>query len=152
MPEDIAFFYEDLANFRLSNTKQWREWLQQSLKSEGKALANLNYIFCKDDYLIRINQEYLQHDTYTDIITFDNTEPEASGIEADIFISIERVKENAQQLAQDFRQELARVMVHGLLHLAGYPDKTPTEAAKMRAKEEEYLLNLPESCTFVSEV
>ncbi|MDX1903199.1 MAG: rRNA maturation RNase YbeY [Thermonemataceae bacterium] len=99
----------------------------------------MNFIFCDDAYLLQINQEYLNHDTYTDIITFDNAEKKGV-LESDIFISVERVKENAQNLQIDFEQELRRVLIHGVLHLLGYKDKNKTQEQEMRAKEDEALL------------
>jgi rRNA maturation RNase YbeY len=115
-----------------------RAWIFETIKAEQKQLGELNYIFCSDEYLLKINKEYLNHDTLTDIITFDNSE-EALTIEGDIFISIERVQENAQELKVSFEEELARVMIHGVLHLVGYKDKTLEDSQKMRAKEDHYL-------------
>jgi len=100
----------------------------------GKA-KNVNYIFCSDQYLLKINQEYLNHNTYTDIITFENTE-ETGKLEADIFISIDRVKENAQKLASNSDSELHRVIIHGVLHLLGFNDKTEADKNRMREKED----------------
>ncbi|WP_298505585.1 rRNA maturation RNase YbeY [uncultured Maribacter sp.] len=113
----------------------YEDWLLRILQSEGFLLGSLEYIFCGDAYLLKINQDYLNHDTYTDIITFDYTEGRIVG--GDVFISVERVKENADQYEVDFINELQRVMAHGLLHLLGYKDKSKVEAALMRAKEEE---------------
>ena len=106
---------------------------------EGFSINNLNYIFCSDEYLYKINLEYLAHDTYTDIITFDNSEQELT-IEGDIFVSIERVRENSQTLNTVFEEEIKRVIIHGLLHLCGYDDHTPEDKAEMRRLETEYIL------------
>jgi probable rRNA maturation factor len=137
METRIHFFTEDIA-FNLSDTTGVRTWIHQSIVSEGNQLGELNYIFCSDDYLHKINMEYLNHDTLTDIITFDNSEEE-NLIEGDIFISIERVEDNAEDIGVTFHEELARVMIHGVLHLIGYKDKTPEECRKMRSKEDHYL-------------
>ncbi len=134
----VNFFTEDIDDFQLKNKKQLSQWIEKIISLEKKKLEELNYIFCNDDYLHQINLEYLQHDTFTDIITFDNSESPDT-IEGDIFISIERVKENAVNFNAVFLTELKRVMIHGVLHLIGYPDKTEAEAQKMRLKEEEAL-------------
>ena len=109
--------------------------MKQIALSEGKKLGDINYIFCDDVYLHKINVEYLQHDTLTDIITFDYTE--GITLNSDIYISIERVRENADIFGVTFEQELLRVLAHGVLHLCGYKDKTPTDSELMRTKEEE---------------
>ena len=105
--------------------------------NEGKLCSELSYIFCDDAYLLEINKEYLNHNTYTDIITFDYSTP--NSISGDLFISIERVKDNAQKFGISELEELRRVMVHGVLHLLGYKDKEESEIAEMRLKEEEKL-------------
>ncbi len=130
----IHFFSEDIS-FSLKEKIKRKKWLDQLSKHESFIIRELNYIFCSDEYLHKINLEYLNHDTYTDIITFDNSEKEKD-IEGDIFISIDRVSENAEkhQVSQDI--ELSRVLSHGLFHLMGYKDKKKTEAEIMRAKEE----------------
>ena len=107
------------------------------IKNECYSEGDINYIFCTDDFLLQLNRVHLQHDYYTDIMTFDLSEGDE--IEADIFISIDRVKENSQKSNIPFLDELARVMFHGLLHLMGYNDETPDEKQKMRNKEDEYL-------------
>jgi rRNA maturation RNase YbeY len=106
-------------------------------KQEGKKILELSYVFCSDDYLLQINQEYLNHDTLTDIVTFDNSE-DPKKIEGDIFISIDRVKENGEKLGTS-ETELERVMVHGLLHLLGYKDKKKEDKALMTEKEDFYI-------------
>lgn len=129
----IEFFYEDA--FRLDNEVGYIQWIGKVLESEGYGLGDLNYIFCDDDYLLEINKKYLDHDTLTDIITFDYTDSKV--LSGDIFISIERVRENAAMLNIDFTNELVRVMAHGLLHLMGFNDKNETDIVIMRNKEEE---------------
>jgi len=107
-------------------------WLQSIAHKEGKSIENINYIFCSDDYLLNINNLYLDHDYYTDVISFPmSTDP----IEGDVFISIDRIKENAENLKLPFLDELHRVMVHGLLHFLGYDDKTDEAQVKMTAME-----------------
>lgn len=129
----IDFHYE--TDFKSIDSKVYSKWLSEILISENFELGTLEYIFCDDAYLLKINQDYLDHDTFTDIITFDYTEGKIIG--GDIFISIERVKENASNFNVDFNNELLRVMAHGLLHLLGYKDKSEDEVVLMRAKEEE---------------
>ena len=134
----IVFFNEDI-NFKFQGKDKFKSWLKKVADKEGFSINNLNYIFCSDEYLHKINLEYLDHDTYTDIITFDNSEDESS-LEGDIFISIERVRENSQTLNTVFEEELKRVIVHGLLHLCGYNDHTPEDKAEMRRLESEFIL------------
>lgn len=130
----INFFSEDI-DFTPQHQKQLKDWIKSVIIKEGYTLEEVNYIFCSDDYLLNINQNYLDHDTYTDIITFDNSEAERQ-IEGDIFISIDRVKENANQLNTKETDELHRVMIHGILHLLGHGDSTSEEKTAMRKKEE----------------
>lgn len=139
---EILFHEVDL-DFQLQQKKACVDWLAAVAQQEGQAVELLNYIFCSDSYLHEVNVQYLSHDTLTDIITFPLSE-EGAAIEADLFISIERVRENAKQFEAAFEQELCRVMVHGLLHLLGYGDKTEVEVKTMRAKEDFYLLRLAE--------
>ena len=135
----ITFLTEDIA-FGLKEKLKHKTWLKDAAKAEGFAIGELNYIFCSDAYLLDINQKYLGHDTLTDIVTFDNSE-DPKMIEGDIFISIERVRENAIKF--DTKDtELKRVMVHGLLHLAGYKDKDKAQKELMRNKENEHLKNI----------
>jgi probable rRNA maturation factor len=134
----IVFFNEDI-DFKFQGKNNFKSWLKKVSEKEGFKINNLNYIFCSDEYLHKINLEYLDHDTYTDIITFDNSEEE-SIIEGDIFISIERVKENSFTLNTVFEEELKRVIVHGLLHLCGYDDHSLEDKAEMRRLESEYIL------------
>lgn len=114
-------------------------WLQKMADTEGVQLEEVSYILCSDEYLLKINVDYLQHDYYTDVITFQTTD---GMIHGDIFISTERVADNATQLKVPFLQEMLRVMAHGALHLAGYRDKTPEDEAQMRAKEDQYLAEI----------
>jgi rRNA maturation RNase YbeY len=134
---DINFFSQDLS-FRIPHPRKTAKWLKQVVATEKKELAQLNYIFCSDEYLLSLNQRYLKHQTLTDIITFDNSEKRGV-VEADIFISLERVKENAKELGVVFDEELHRVLVHGVLHLAGYSDKSASAKGFMRKKEDAYL-------------
>jgi rRNA maturation RNase YbeY len=130
----ILFFEEDI-NYSLKEKNRYKKWLKSIAEKEGFKIKELNYIFCSDEYLYQINHDYLNHKTYTDIITFDNSENKYT-IEGDIFISIERVRENAQKENVLFEKELQRVMSHGLLHLMGYKDKSETDKIIMRQKEE----------------
>lgn len=130
----VNFFPEDI-KFNLPNKLKRKSWIKALAKDEGFAIAELSYIFCSDEYLHKMNLEYLAHDTYTDIITFDNSEEEGI-IEGDIFISIERVRENAKQLKLAEEIELSRVISHGLFHLMGYKDKTKIQKLEMRKMEE----------------
>jgi rRNA maturation RNase YbeY len=118
-----------------------KELLVDMFQREGRPLLSLQYVFCSDAYLLRINQEFLSHDDYTDIITFELGEGRGrSGVEGEIYISLERVKENAAALGVSVQEELLRVIFHGALHLCGFKDKTKAQAKVMRKKEEEYLL------------
>ena len=130
----IYFFTEDIA-FTLEKEGKTKIWIAQILQAEGYTAKNINYIFCSDNHLLTMNQQYLNHNTLTDIITFDNTE-EADMLEADIFISIDRVRENASGLNKNFNDELDRVVIHGLLHLLGLNDKTEAGKKEMREKED----------------
>lgn len=132
----ILFNTEEL-DFSLTNEQLIKDWVAQTIIAEDNILGEVSYIFCSDEYLHKINMEYLQHDTYTDIITFDYSE--LNVISSDIFISIDRVKENALTYKKTFEEELNRVLIHGVLHLLGYKDKTDEEAKLMRAKEDFYL-------------
>lgn len=133
--ENIIFFAEQI-DFALSNEEKAKDWLQLVAQKANYTVNGLNYIFCNDAYLHQINVEYLDHDTYTDIITFDNSEEEQL-IEGDIFISIERIHENAASYQVPFQTELHRVMAHGLLHLIGFGDKTAAEKLEMRTQEDQ---------------
>ena len=131
----IHFFSEEIP-YTLKERLNRKRWLTKIATNAGFKIKELNYVFCSDEYLYQMNRDYLKHDTYTDIITFDNSEKK-DDIEGDIFVSIDRVRENAKTLAQEVETEMNRVLAHGLLHLMGYKDKTQEEAALMRLKEEE---------------
>ncbi len=132
----IHFCTEDIT-FSLKEKLKHKAWLNEVAKQEGKKILELTYVLCSDEYLLQINQEYLNHDTLTDIVTFDNSE-DPKKIEGDIFISIERVRENGNKLGTS-ETELERVMVHGLLHLLGYKDKKKEDKALMTEKEDFYI-------------
>lgn len=119
----------------LNDIANYSDWISRILESEDYILGQLDYIFCTDDYLLELNRQYLNHETLTDIITFDYSD--GSTISGDVFISTERVSENANKYRVDFENELLRVMSHGVLHLMGYGDKTDLEVKMMREKEEE---------------
>ncbi|TFF40275.1 rRNA maturation RNase YbeY [Mucilaginibacter psychrotolerans] len=131
-------FFEEGISYKLKNKSAVRKWITETIVAEGYKLDELTYIFCSDEYLLQINQQYLDHDTYTDIITFDNAEEEGI-IVGDIFISVERIKENAAKFSVTETQELHRVMIHGALHLLGYKDKSAADKKKMTLKEDQYL-------------
>jgi probable rRNA maturation factor len=134
----IEFYAEDIA-FDLPDQEAVRQWIHGIIASRGYTLEALTYIFCSDAYLHQINLEYLNHDTYTDIVTFNNSDQPGQIIEGDIFISIERVQENARDLTVSFTNELHRVMIHGVLHLLGHDDKDAASQAAMRAEEDSCL-------------
>lgn len=133
----INFFTED-TNYSLKNKRKLKDWIASAITAEGYTLQELNFILCSDAYLLRMNQDYLQHDTYTDVITFDNSDA-LKTIVGDIFISVERVQENAKEIKVSTMDELCRVMIHGTLHLLGYKDKTKAAKISMTAKEDHYL-------------
>ncbi|RLD45558.1 MAG: rRNA maturation RNase YbeY [Bacteroidetes bacterium] len=126
------------ADFQLSNPGEKKEWLKNTILAEKKITGEIHFIFCDDKYLAQVNLKYLSHDTLTDIITFSNSENPII-ISGDIFISVDRVFDNARTLNNEFEAELSRVIVHGVLHLLGYNDHTPDEKLQMRAKEDYYL-------------
>jgi rRNA maturation RNase YbeY len=134
MNENINFFFEDLTEPNLDYQKI-SVWLSSLIKKQGFTLNEINYILCSDEYLLGVNQQYLNHDYYTDIITFDNAEEEQT-IESDIFVSVERVEDNAKEHKEDFNTEIIRVLAHGVLHLLGFKDKSEEEATEMRKQEE----------------
>ncbi len=136
--EKIIFNIEEI-DFEPQNTEGVIAWIEQVIRLEKKRLGNISYIFCSDDYLHKLNVEYLNHDTLTDILTFPYSR---SPIEGDIFISIDRVRDNAKDFNLPFENELHRVIIHGVLHLCGYLDETDEEEAIMRKKEDEALLLL----------
>ena len=132
--ESQILFHSQEIDFELKDQDKYQSWINQIISSEQKRNSAINYIFCNDAYLLEKNQTYLQHDTLTDIITFEYQSDPISG---DIFISIDRVKENALERDLPFQEELHRVMAHGILHLCGYGDKSESEKQIMRSKEEE---------------
>ena len=129
----INFNYE--LSFQLDNEERYSQWIQDVIISERKELGEINYIFCDDEYLLNINKQYLDHDYYTDVISFDYTDDYV--ISGDVFISIDRVRENAKDYNVEFEEELKRVIIHGVLHYCGYCDKSEAEEQLMRNKEEE---------------
>ncbi|QCX01883.1 rRNA maturation RNase YbeY [Aggregatimonas sangjinii] len=129
----IEFHYE--TDFQLQDESKFADWLARVVVSENAHIAQLDYIFCTDAYLLEKNQQYLNHDTYTDIITFDYSE--GRNIAGDVFISVDRLKENSVKYNVRFDEEILRVMAHGALHLLGYKDKSVEEIEVMRKKEEE---------------
>ena len=132
----IQFFSEQL-QFKVPNPRKTASWIKATILKEKSTLNSLNYIFCNDEYLRGLNIQYLKHKTFTDIITFNYGSNKA--IEGEIYISIDRIKENAEKFGVDFNSELRRVIIHGVLHLLGYKDKSKTEKALMRKKEDTYL-------------
>ncbi|MGB3607155.1 rRNA maturation RNase YbeY [Psychroserpens sp.] len=131
----ISFNYE--TDFKLENESQISSWISDTIKKEAFKEGDINYIFCDDAYLHKLNMDFLQHDTLTDIISFDYCV--GKELHGDIYISTERVTENAKEFEVDVSEELARVMIHGILHYCGYKDKTALELKTMRAKENEHL-------------
>ncbi|MGV6831782.1 MAG: rRNA maturation RNase YbeY [bacterium] len=129
--------FNSLNDFVLENENRISVWLSEIVENEGFRIGDVNYIFCNDDYLLDINQKYLNHDTYTDVIGFDYTSGKT--LSGDIYISTERVAENAQTYNQVVDDEMRRVIIHGLLHFMGYKDKTDTEAAIMKSREDKAL-------------
>jgi len=134
----IVFNYE--TPFELPNEIQTQEWIQKVVADNGFEIGEINYIFCDDNYLHKLNVEFLNHDTLTDIISFDNTLGKL--ISGDIFISIERVEENAKDFKVSFENELHRVMIHGVLHYMGFKDKSDDDKIKMRNAENQALSNI----------
>lgn len=133
----INFFSEKIA-FKPKQSLKLKAWIKSVANEEGYQVGTLNYVFCDDDYIIETNRQYLQHDYYTDIITFDYTEK--NEISGDLVVSLDTVRSNAEKLGVDFNGELCRVIIHGILHLCGYKDKTDEEEKKMRALEDHHLL------------
>lgn len=133
----ISFFVEDV-RYDLKPKNTYKRWLRMLAQSKGYEIAELSYVFCSDSYLHEMNVNFLNHDTYTDIITFDQSDdPEDKIIEGDIYISVDRVRENASKLQEPAEVEMRRVMAHGLLHLMGFKDKSDEEAQTMRQAEDE---------------
>jgi probable rRNA maturation factor len=133
----IQFFNEDIV-FTLKNKKSIALWVEQCILTENFLLGKLNFIFSSDEHLLTINRKYLNHDYYTDVITFDNS-TEQKTIEGDVFISIDRVRENAQENFVSLTDEIRRIIIHGVLHLCEYYDKSLDDKTKMTEKENAYL-------------
>ena len=131
----ISFNYE--TEFSLNNETQFSSWISKTISEENCKEGEINYIFCSDDYLLKLNLDFLKHDTLTDIISFDCSV--GKELHGDIYISVERVKENAKDFNETFTDEIARVIIHGVLHFCGYKDKTNDEEQLMRSKENYYL-------------
>ena len=131
----VQFFFENIEEITIPSLT--KDWLQNLISSENKKLGEINYIFCDDEHLLQVNRDFLQHDYYTDVITFDYVKGKT--ISADIFVSLPRISDNAKSLSKDFNSELLRVLAHGVLHLCGYKDKTEDEILEMRSKEDYYL-------------
>lgn len=134
----ITFNYE--TSFTLKNENQLENWIKRVISNHGYTLGEINYIFCNDEYLHKLNVEFLQHDTLTDIISFDNTIGKL--ISGDIFISVERVEDNSKDFKTTFINELHRVIIHGILHYLGFKDKTDEDKVSMRNQENKSLLLL----------
>ncbi|WP_339736805.1 rRNA maturation RNase YbeY [uncultured Sunxiuqinia sp.] len=134
----INFYFEEIEEFQLDLPKS-KKWIKNTISKEGSQPGDITFIFCSDDYLLEINRQYLDHDYYTDIITFDYVEGDL--ISGDIFISVDRVRENAATFGVSFLNELNRIVIHGVLHLLGYKDKEPEEKELMTTKEDTYLLD-----------
>lgn len=133
--ESIHFFYED-TSFVLDQTDITSSWVEQIIANHSQQAEAINFILCSDEYLLNINRSYLDHDYYTDIITFDNRESADDDLESDIFVSVDRIKENSKDIGVAFGRELHRVLIHGILHLLGWNDKTDEQKEAMREKEE----------------
>lgn len=136
----ISFFSEN-TSYRHKGVRLTKKWITDTIVHEGKTPGELSIIFCNDDTLYEMNVKYLDHDTLTDIITFNYND--GNIVSGDIFISIDRVKENSLSYSRSFTEELSRVIIHGVLHLCGYNDKSPTEEKQMRKKEDQYLAIKP---------
>lgn len=132
----INFYYEDVADLHLDKRKL-KNWITSTIKEEGKKAGELSFIFCSDPYLLEINKQYLDHDYFTDIITFDYVE--GNLVSGDIFVSVDRVSENADTFGISFSEELNRILIHGVLHLCGFADKLSQEKEIMTQKEDFYL-------------
>lgn len=138
----IHFHTEDIS-FVLKNKTRLKKWIVETIEKKGRETGDINFIFCSDAYLLTINKQYLQHDTYTDIITFDySKESKVLPISGDIFISIDRIKENAKTFSKTTEEELQRVIIHGILHLLGYKDKTKAAKEEMTKEENNCLRRL----------
>lgn len=135
----INFFKEDIS-VKIIEQKKIKSWIKFTIENEGFFCGDLSFIFCSDDYLLKMNREYLDHDYFTDIITFNYVVDK--NVSGDIFISVDRVKENANEYNVSFEEELKRVIIHGVLHLIGFDDKDKSSQSMMTMKEDQYLLEL----------
>ena len=131
----ITFNTED-KTFTLKNKALLKQWIKSTIENKKQKAGAISFMFCSDEFLLKMNKDYLKHDTYTDIITFDYSDHQKTTISGDIFISIDRVEENAKQFGKTVENELHRVMIHGVLHLLGYKDKTKTAKAEMTKQED----------------
>ena len=138
MPTPKINFFNENVEFLLPKKRQIRNWIFSVITTENYQLSEINFIFCSDEHLLGLNKQYLEHDTYTDVITFDHSET-PNTVVADVFISLDRVKENAANLNVKMFEELLRVMVHGTLHLVGFNDKNEEDKKRMTAREDYYL-------------
>lgn len=132
----ISYYFQD-TDFKFRDCRKTNEWLKLAAESEIRRIGNISIIFCSDNYVLDINQKYLQHDYFTDIITFDYCEGDR--LSGDLFISVDSVRENSVEFGTEFKDELNRVIIHGLLHLVGYDDHTEKDIKLMRSKENYYL-------------
>ena len=132
----ISYYFQD-TDFKVRDRRKTNEWLKLAAESEIRRIGNISIIFCSDNYVLDINQKYLQHDYFTDIITFDYCEGDR--LSGDLFISVDSVRENSVEFGTEFKDELNRVIIHGLLHLVGYDDHTEKDIKLMRSKENYYL-------------
>jgi len=138
MNKRIRFNYAD-RKLNLSHKEHTKRVIELLFKKERLSLESLNYVFCSDDYLLKINQSFLKHNYFTDIITFDLSEPEQKSVQGEIYISIDRIKDNAQKLKNTFQDEALRVIFHGALHLCGHKDKSKEQQMTMRKLEDKYI-------------
>jgi probable rRNA maturation factor len=137
-----VYFFKENIRFRLDGASWLPKWIRRTIVRHGRVPGAVSFIFCNDAWLLRMNRRYLQHDTYTDILTFD--QPDESGrVSGEIYISVDRVRSNAMAFGVSFRDELHRVMIHGILHLVGFRDKTARDQAVMRAEEDRCLARRP---------
>lgn len=136
MPSSI-YFFKSTVRFRFTRKASTLKWIERVIKKEGKKPGSINFIFCSDSFLLDINKQYLKHNYFTDIITFDFSE--GKNVSGEIYISLDRVSDNASSLNIKTRDELSRVIVHGVLHLLGYKDHTKSEKKEMRKKEDAYI-------------
>lgn len=138
MKKGSVLFFKEKVKVRLMNREKLQHWIKKAVKQEGCVLGCINFIFCSDPYLRQLNKNYLKHDYFTDIVTFDNS-TEKKIIEGDVFISIDRVRINSALYNVSFKEELQRVMIHGVLHLTGYSDKNSGEKINMKKREDYWL-------------